>query len=184
MKIFLYGVPGVGKSTLAKQLAQHLGYDYIELDTVRPNAQHLVTQEEAPFVYEYTTEAWRHFGELSSKTAVQGFLAVRHALTPFITSELEKHPDNFVAEAVYLDPNAFMPQGASCFLITSPDQNQHFSQFFVRRPRTEDEENNQFKAARWMQDHLISEAKKLGLDIIDNQELDETIKKLNSRLSN
>ena len=32
MKIFLIGMPGSGKSTLGRQVARHLGIDFVDLD--------------------------------------------------------------------------------------------------------------------------------------------------------
>lgn len=174
-KHFLYGVPGVGKSTIAAQVASNNNLFCIELDDVRPKAQKLVSRDEEPFVYEYSTEAWKRFGKLDKITAVEGFLAVRQAFQKYIAEELSQHGDGYIAEAVYVDPNLVTEdKEAVITLLVTRSEELHYSHFFLHRKHT-DEEDSQFRAARLIQEYLIEEAEKLGVKILENNNIDVTI---------
>ena len=174
-KHFLYGAPGVGKSTIASQIASINHLLYIELDDVRPKALKIVSKSEEPFVYEYSTEAWRKFGMLNKTTAVEGFLAVRRAFQKYITEELNQHGVGFVAEAVYVDPNQVIKdEETAVTLVVTRSEELHYSHFFLHRKHNE-EEDSQFKAARFIQDFLIEEANKLGVHILENDNIDITM---------
>jgi 2-phosphoglycerate kinase len=170
-KHFIYGVPGVGKSTLAAGYAKRNDLLYLELDSLRPKAQSLARKEEEPFIFEYTTEAWKKFGQLNEENAIKGFLAVRAAFQKYIAQELTLHGEGFVAEATYIDPRYALEDSSIVTLLITSDERLHYSHFFVNRPRSH-EEDGQFKAARWIQNFLIDEADKLGVPILDNSRLD------------
>lgn len=167
-KFLLYGVPGVGKSTIASGIAERNNYIYLELDFLRPKAQEIVARDEEPFVYEYSTEAWKKFGELNKNNAVKGFLAVREAFSKYIDSELSFRGANYVAEAVYIDPSKFLKQDTKVNLVITSNEELHYSHFFLHREHS-NEEDTQFKAARYIQEYLIEEAEKLDIEIIDNK---------------
>lgn len=164
-KTILYGVPGVGKSTIAKALASHTNTEYVELDAVRPAAQKQAPRSAEPFVYAFTTDAWQHFGDFSRENVTAGFQAVRQAMEKYVYAKLADK-QSYVAEAAFINPHALTPD-AMLYLITVPDAEQHYSQFFVHRPRSR-EEDLQFEAARFMQDFLIGEAERLGVQQIAN----------------
>jgi 2-phosphoglycerate kinase len=158
---YIYGVPGTGKSTLAQEAARSADSEFVELDTVRPIAQAKATIQQEPFLYEYTTEAWKKFGPLNYENVVRGLIGIRQAFKPFIEQELAKYSRNVIAEAVFVDPSG------SAILITSSDEDLHYNNFFVHRQRNNDADL-QFQAARLMQDFLIQEARERGLMTIDN----------------
>lgn len=84
-RIFIYGVPGSGKTTIGRALATRLDYRFVEADCVRDHVQGSSPDAcQDPFLALGTTEVWRLFGELSQSTAVRGLMAVRDALAPFV----------------------------------------------------------------------------------------------------
>ncbi len=166
-RVLIYGVPGTGKSTVAEMLAGSLGYKYIELDGIRSKAKKLVSQPHDPFLYEYTTRAWRQFGEFSKPNVVSGFLAVRDAMTKYVADELARQVDGYIAEAVFIDPKLSDSTNATALLITVANKHQHYAQFFTHRNKSS-ESGQQFEAARYIQDFLIEEARKLNISTFNN----------------
>lgn len=168
----IYGIPGVGKSTLAQKLAVRLRYDYIELDTIRHIAQSQATRAQSPFLYEYTTEAWKEFGPLNAQTAIQGLLAVRSALKPYIDEALSEVPPNVIAEATFLEPK--MP----AVLITCRNEKMHNKCYYAIREHTE-LRDLRFTVSRSIQDYLIADAQDKGIPALDNDaEIDEVLARL------
>jgi 2-phosphoglycerate kinase len=173
-KHFIYGVPGVGKTTIASEFARRHNYLYLELDFLRPKAQELAARKQEPFIYEYSTEAWKRFGELNKENAIKGFLAVREAFQKYIAKELSLHGVGYVAEAVYIDPTAVQDSESIVTLLVTNNEDQHYSHFFLHREHSE-EENTQFKAARYIQEYLVEEATSLRVKIIENNQTDSTM---------
>ncbi len=67
-KIFIYGVPGSGKTTLSKALEEKLGYPVVEGGSLREAvAQKEKTEAEDPFVYVGTGEAVERLARLLSR---------------------------------------------------------------------------------------------------------------------
>lgn len=165
-KIFLYGVPGSGKTSIAKELHKILGYKDIKLDRIRTRAQIGKTAQSDPFLFNFTTSAWRQFGELSNKNAIKGLLAVRKSMKTFIIDEIQKYAKPIIAEAAFLDPSTVDMEG-QYFLIICSDKSKHYNQFFIHREKSP-ETDQQFEAAKYIEKFLIEEAERLGVLIIDN----------------
>ncbi len=83
-KIFIYGVPGTGKTTFSRLLQQKLGYPLIEADELRSIAQKDHTQDKQPFLYLSTTDAYKNFGQMNETNIMKGLQAVREALDPYV----------------------------------------------------------------------------------------------------
>jgi len=77
---------------------------------------------------------------------------------------------NFILEAAFLDPVRLRKLG-KMILLTTVDENQHKKQFLHHREKLFDFNNNEFRAARLLQQCLIKEAKHLGVEIINNDKV-------------
>src|SRR5689334_21066028 len=97
MKIFIYGVPGVGKTYYAKALGKKLHLSVIKVDTLRKSAQKKTSKKESPFLYLGTCFAYQQFGDLNKANAVKGLLAVRHALAEAVETEIKEN-ENVIVE--------------------------------------------------------------------------------------
>ncbi len=165
-KIIIYGVPGVGKTFVLKQLAKRLGYPLVEADRLKKKARKNKSRREFPFLYLGTCRAYSHFGELNAENAIKGLLAVREALCKIVVSEVEKFED-LIIEGAFLDPNVLHEFG-KCTLIVTRDKSKHQKQFYRHLDKWFGRSSDEFEAARMVQEYLIKEAVKLGIEIQEN----------------
>ena len=166
MKIFIYGVPGSGKTTFSLDLKEKMGYPLVEGDILRTLAQKDKTKEEDPFAYMGITGAFRKFGDLTEENVIKGLKAVRKNMIPYIQEEIEKYPNELILECAFLDPEQVTSKG-KIILLTKKDEESHRKQFFTHREENE-KSLEHFKAARIIQDYLMEEAKKYNVEIVEN----------------
>jgi 2-phosphoglycerate kinase len=165
-KIFIYGVPGSGKTTFSLDLKEKTGYPLVEGDTLRALAQKDKTREEDPFAYTGTSGAFRKFGDLTEENVIKGLKAVRNNMVPYIQEEVEKYHDGLIFECAFLDPEQVIGKG-KIILLTKKDEESHRKQFFAHREINE-KGLEHFKAARIIQEFLIKEAKNYPVEIVEN----------------
>lgn len=168
MKIFIYGVPGVGKTYFSRALGKKMGIKVIEADGLRKLAQKDKPRNKYPFLYLSTCKAYKEFGELNEANAIKGLLAVRQALQNVVNTELTGTKD-FVLEGAFLDPNQLKGLGRM-ILLTTTDENRHKKQFLTHREKSLDFAGAEFESARIVQKYLMQEAKHLNIEIVDNQD--------------
>lgn len=166
MRLFIYGVPGSGKTHYSKVLGKKLNLPVIEADKIKKKARKDKSRKEYPFLYLGTCLAYKQFGDLNKENAIKGLKAVRHALNEAITGEINEN-NNSIIEGAFLDPNSLTKFGRVILLITV-DEQQHRKQFLKHREKLFDFKGNEFKSARLIQDFLIDEAKELNIEIIKN----------------
>lgn len=165
-KYFILGAPGVGKTTFSQLLHTKLNIPLVEGDYLREIlAQKEKTEEQDPFVYVGTKEAFRKFGDLTEENVIKGLHAVRKSMESYVEKEISLH-DKIVLEAAFLEPSHVIKYG-KVILVTCSDEEKHKLQFFEHRNKTFFNEEG-FKAARILQQYLIKEARKYNLLIIEN----------------
>jgi 2-phosphoglycerate kinase len=165
-KIFIYGVPGSGKTTFSLYLKDKMKYPLVEGDTLRVFAQKNKTKEEEPFAYMGVTGAFRKFGDLTEENVIKGLNAVRKNMVPLVQQEIEKHSNKLILECAFLDPEQIVGKG-KIILLTKKDEEGHRKQFFANREENE-KSLEHFRAARIIQCFLIEEAKNYPVEIIEN----------------
>jgi 2-phosphoglycerate kinase len=165
-RIIIYGVPGSGKTRLARRLSKKYGVPHIEADALRKVAQKGKMASRAPFYFLPTTEAYQAIGKRTEKNVIDGFLNVRKALHPTIAGWLKKHRRGFVLEAAFLDPRRFLKTGD--VILLAPSAKDHRHQFFIHRKKNVVRNSMHFKNARVIQRYLIEEARQLGIPISRN----------------
>lgn len=164
MRIFIYGVPGVGKTHYSKILGKELGLIVSEADKVKRKARKNKSKAKHPFLYLGTCLAYKQFGDLSEENVIKGLLAVRRALNEAVDEEVKEN-DNLIMEGAFLDPQSIKIFGRTVLLVIR-DEQKHKKQFLHHREKLFDFNGNEFKAGRMIQDYLISEATRLGTEIM------------------
>lgn len=165
-KIFIYGVPGSGKTTFSLDLKNKTGYPLVEGDGLKVFAQKDKTKEEDPFAYMGVSGAFRKFGDLTEENVIKGLKAVRENMVTYIQAEIEKYPNELILECAFLDPEQVINKGR-VILLTKIDEQEHRKQFFANREENE-KSLEHFKASRMIQDYLIKEAKNYPVEIVEN----------------
>lgn len=158
MRIFIYGVPGAGKTYYSKILGKKLNLPVLEADKIKGKVSPLKTLK--------TCLAYKRFGALTLKNAIKGLLLVRNTYQKVVEEKILKSRD-FVMEGAFLDPNQLIKFGKLILLITS-DENKHQIQFLKHREKLLDFQKNEFRAARMVQKYMMTEAKRLNVEIIEN----------------
>ncbi len=164
--IFIYGVPGVGKTYTSKELQKQTGYETIELDFLRKKAQEGKTIETNPFVFLGTTEAYKAFGEPSENNIIKGLIKVREVLFPYIKYYLSNYAENYIAEAAFVSPQYALEKGIPILLVES-NLTTHRKQFFANRNNTKEMEIS-FSVSRIIQKYLKKEAESLNIKIYES----------------
>ena len=158
MKIFIYGVPGAGKTYYSKLLGKKLDLPVFEADKLKKKV--------FPFQNLSTCLAYKEFGGLTPENAKKGLFLVRDILRDTVEKEILKNSD-LIMEGAFLDPNSLIKFGKPILLVTT-DKDKHKRQFLKHREKLFDIYENEFKAARMIQEFLIVEATGLGIEIVEN----------------
>lgn len=95
-------------------------------------------------------------------------LTVRQSLSDSVTQAVKDY-DSLILEGAFLDPNVLKQYG-KLILLTTRDDKRHKRQFLSHREKLLDFQGNEFKAARIVQEYLITEAKSLEVEIIDSDQ--------------
>jgi 2-phosphoglycerate kinase len=162
-RIFIYGVAGTGKSFMSRYLKMRLNYPLIEADTLK---EHSLAITSSPFISIGPKYAWRRFGAMTPANIIKGLEAVRASARSAIEAELQTY-ENVIMEGVFLGP-AYASHGKMILMIVV-DASRHRDRYFRKRAHTKEDEEG-FAASRLLQDYLITEARQLGIEIIENHE--------------
>ena len=155
-KIFIYGVPGVGKTYYSHQLSKNLNLPIIEGDKVKKSTGVVLG----------TCQAYKKFGPLNQTNVIKGLLYVRDLYRTALIDKIA-NKNEFILECAFLDPLSFIKVGR-VILMTSQDEKLHRTYYLKHRDKLLDLSGDEFAAARIIQEYLIKEAIKLNIEITDN----------------
>lgn len=165
-KIFIYGVPGVGKTHFSKELGKELNLPVLECDDIKRKLRKGKSKSDYPFLFLGTCQAYQCFGDLNKDNVIKGLFAVRNALREAVELEIKNH-ENLILEGAFLDPHLVRNFGKP-ILLTVTDEKRHERQFLSHREKLLDFQRGEFKAARILQKYLIAEAENLHIEIVKN----------------
>jgi 2-phosphoglycerate kinase len=190
--VLLGGVTGVGKSTVATQLASRLGITrVIATDQVRQVVRAFLSRDFVPAVHHSSFDVSRALWASSDAGSdiVAGFVQQAHDIAPGIDALVDRavsEGTQIVIEGVHLLPD--IPDPALCegavtvrALLAVGDAEVHKSRFEARAektPRAARRYLDAFGRIRALQDHLVSRASDAGITIIDEIETERALKKV------
>ncbi|EHR78566.1 2-phosphoglycerate kinase [Thermococcus litoralis DSM 5473] len=192
MIILLGGATGVGKSTLATELAFRLGIrTVIGTDTVREVMRKIISKELLPAIHTSSFLAWRELRNLPKDVdpLIYGFESQVRYVTVGINAVVErsyKEGFNTIIEGIHLVPGYVSLNDRSfMYLITVKNSEALEARFYERaryslRPAEYYVKN--IDNIMHIQEYLIEKAKEYGIPIIENIELEQSINSIMNNL--
>jgi 2-phosphoglycerate kinase len=190
--VLLSGVTGVGKSTVATQLAGRLGFVHvIATDQVRQVVRAFFTHEFLPSVHHSSFDVARALSELpeDAEGTIAGFLRQVHDIAPGVDALVERAISDrtpMVLEGVHLLPH--LPSPSLCAqattvraLIAARDPEEHRRNFHIRGLQTLRAPERYLEALdriRVLQEYLIGRAEAAGIPVIDAGGLEPTLRRV------
>jgi len=166
--IFLYGVPGVGKTYLSQKIKKQYNYSVVEADTIRQSAQNGKDRAKDPFFFLGTTEAYKQFGEPTKQNAMKGLMAVRKVMHPYIIRHLQNQTTDLIIEGAFITPSLCRAYGP-LYLVINQNAKIYEMRFFEHRERNQ-EMLISFKNAVTIQNYLIEEAYGLSIPLVTSND--------------
>jgi 2-phosphoglycerate kinase len=190
--VLIGGVTGVGKSTVATQLAGRLGITrMIATDQLRQVVRAFFSHDFMPAVHHSSFDVARSLSMLPDDDSgtIAGFLRQAHDIAPGIDALVQRATEErtaLVLEGVHLLPE--IPDRGLRehtidvqVLLTVRDERTHRAHFLMRgaeTPRAPERYLQAFDRIRVLQDYLIRRATEDGIPIIDGRGLEPALKQV------
>jgi 2-phosphoglycerate kinase len=190
--VLLGGVTGVGKSTVASQLANRLGITHVvATDHVRNVVRAFFSPHFMPAVHHSSFDVGAALDESGGDgpATVAGYLRQVRSVAPGIDALIERaisERTRMVLEGVHLLPD--VPDPELCeeaisvrALLTVEDEQAHRAHFYMRgleQPRPPERYLKAFDRIRTLQEYLIERAEEAGIPTVDEGGLEQTIKRV------
>jgi 2-phosphoglycerate kinase len=191
--VLLSGVTGVGKSTVATQLAGRLGFVHvIATDQVRQVVRAFFSHEFLPSVHHSSFDVGQALSELpeDEEGTIAGYLRQVHDIAPGIDALVERAISDrtpLVLEGVHLLLPE-LPSPALCAqattvraMIAARDVEAHRRHFYARGDQTLRAPERYLEALdriRVLQEYLIERAEAAGIPVIDAASLEVTLRRV------
>lgn len=193
LMILIGGSAGVGKSTLAYELAYRLGIQrVVSSDAVRQALRSLISEQLSPALHLSSFTAWEADvlpGESMKprrKRVLRGFQSQVQQLSSALKGIMERsifEGDSVIVEGAHLVPGAIdldAIQDVTVFelVLVADDEQQHRNNFALRDERTlqrrqQDRYLGHFTEIRMIQRYLQERAKEEGVTVINTSEVDD-----------
>lgn len=190
--VLMGGVTGVGKSTVATQLAGRLGISHvIATDQVRQVVRAFFSHEFLPSVHHSSFDVARSLSMLpdDGSGTVAGFTRQAHDIAPGLDAVVERAISDrtpMVVEGVHLLPDIPSPQLCERattvrVLIAVRDEAEHRQHFHTRGLQTQRVPERYLEALdriRVLQEHLIARAEAAGVPVIEAEGLEAMLRRV------
>lgn len=190
--ILIGGTTGVGKSTIATEVAHRLGITRISsTDSIREVMRGIFTKDLMPTIYESAFNAWRGLRvpvPEGANPVVIGFReqsAVVNTGVNALISRSALEGISMIIEGVhlvpgYLDPHQFANVRVVQLVIGVDDEQAHRSHFYIREAQTRGTRSHRrydenFEHIRVLGTYIEMLARKHDIPVIYSHQLDQTI---------
>jgi 2-phosphoglycerate kinase len=190
--ILIGGVTGVGKSTIATQLAGRLGITrVVATDQIRQVVRAFFSPGFMPAVHHSSFDVALNSPALGSgrEATIEGFLRQVESIAAGIDALVERavsERGRIVIEGVHLLPE--VPSARLCkqaltvrVLLAVTDEQTHRSHFHMRGLQSERPTERYLRAfdrIRTLQEHLIARAHEAGIPVVDEGNLEPALKRV------
>ncbi len=187
--ILLGGATGIGKSTVASEISYRLGIHSITgTDMVREVMRKMVSRELLPTLHTSSFQAWKEVQVPSSylSPVIYAFdLQVSHVAVGInaIIQRALTEGISLVIEGIHLVPGPIFSQDDAIFyfVLTLRNEEEHVNRLYARAQdtkRTPDQYVAEFDKVRQIQDHIVGQAHKYEVVVLENKTLEETVSQI------
>jgi len=185
--IFLSGVPGTGKTTLAMKLAERLKIDQVvSTDTIRFVLRGVSDEKKNPILFSVSHDSWRYFGEKNAQNIWKGFCAHCELFFPVMIYMIKKSFEegrSIIFEGVHITPDFLKGLDSINFLSFFISVSEDFvlrDRYLMKNasrtiPHNGWEKN--FDVIRFIE-HKILENKNCFDRVIENKDVSESINQI------
>jgi 2-phosphoglycerate kinase len=190
--VLIGGTTGVGKSTIATEVAHRLGITRIvSTDSIREVMRGIFTKELMPAIYESAFNAWRGLRvpvPHGANPVVVGFREQTAVVTTGVRALIDRsvlEGDSLVLEGVhlvpgYIEPRQFKNARVVQLVIAVDDEDSHRSHFYIREVQTDgtrpfERYRANFGNIRLLGHYIEDLAREHGTPVITSHQLDRTV---------
>lgn len=178
--LFIGGASGVGKSSIAYELARFYNVNVMEVDDITQSIKYMTTKENLPAIHYFSTGVnWKDIGVSGN---VKWLIDVSKEIIPGLKAIVKNHLESdvpIIIEGDFLYPEFTVsfenPKIKSLYLHES-DKNQILQNYLAR----EGGELQRFRAdisteyGNW----LVNECRELGIEVVESRPWNTTIERI------
>ncbi len=190
--VMLGGTTGVGKSTIATEVAHRLGITRIvSTDSIREVMRGIFSKDLMPAIYESAFNAWRGLRvpvPHGANPVIVGFREQTAVVTTGVQALIDRsvlEGDSLVLEGIhlvpgYIEPRQFKNARVVQLVITVDDEDAHRSHFYIREVQTDgmrpfERYRSNFGNIRLLGHYIEDLAREHGTPVLTSHQLDLTV---------
>ena len=193
--ILISGTAGIGKSTIALMLAHRLNIQsMIGTDSIREILRKVLSIELIPELHQSSYEAgkfMKHYRSTRFNATILGYVEQAKIVTVGVEALIERalyEGQNMIIDGVHLSPEFLSSEiinhpNIVFVMLNLSNEIQHKNRFSLRAQNVSmrspvDKYYDNFEQIRMIQDYLKEQAKIMGVQIVENNHRNDTVKKL------